>query len=108
MTYLVVRWNDAVEDEPCVTYSELDEHRMELRKIDVFPDGRWGFANGCEEIGGSGLGEVPMPAVGELNASSEYEAEVIATEEFERLWDLRWSAPIMTAFPLINGGGESN
>jgi hypothetical protein len=106
MTYLLVKWKTASPDVPCVMYSELDDQRMERRKIDVYADGRWGFADEHEEIGGSGLGEASTPTVDCLNADPEYEAEAIDKEEFEKLWSVRRNARIMTPFPLDNGGGE--
>jgi hypothetical protein len=45
MTYLLVRWRHSNPDEPVVLYSELDDQRMQRRKIDIYPDGRWGFAD---------------------------------------------------------------
>lgn len=74
MTYLLVKWKHKNPDEPIVLYSELDEARMEVRKIDMFADGRWGFADGREEVGGSGLGEAPTPSLEQLNADPVYEA----------------------------------
>lgn len=104
-TYLKVNWNHAQPDEPTVLYSELDEERMQLRKIDVFPDGRWGFAEAHEEAGGTQLGSVAMPTVEALNADPEYVACEIDRDEFERLWAARRGARIMSPFPLNDGGG---
>ncbi len=106
MTYLMVKWEHSSPDEPCVLYSELDEQRMERRKIDVYPDGRWGFADEHEEVGGAMLGEASTLTVDRLNADSEFEAEVIDREEFEKMWRDRWSARIMTPFPLGDRGGK--
>lgn len=100
MTYLLVKWKHSNPDEPVVLYSELDDARMQRRKIDIFPDGRWGFADENEEVGGSGLGDAPTPRVEQLNADPVYEAEEISKEEFEKLWAVRRSARVMTAFPL--------
>jgi hypothetical protein len=99
MTYLMVRWKHSNADDPVLLYSELDEQRMERRKIDIYPDGRWGFADEHEEAGGTGLGEVDTPSVDELNADPEFEAAQIDEAEFERLWSARGSALIMTPFP---------
>lgn len=108
MTYLLVKWEKSSPDEPCLMYSELDDQRMERRKIDVYADGRWGFADEHEEVGGSGLGEASTPTVDHLNADSEYEAEMIDKEEFEKMWSARRRARIMTPFPSGDGGGETS
>jgi hypothetical protein len=106
MTYLLVKWDHSSPDEPSVLYSEIDDQRMERRKIDIYPDGRWGFADDSEEAGGSGLGEAPMPSIEQLNADPDYEATQIDKDEFERLWAVRRSARFMTPFPLNHEGGE--
>lgn len=106
MTYLMVKWKHSNPDEPSLLYSELDEQRMQHRKIDIYPDGRWGFADEQEEVGGAGLGDAPTPSVDQLNADPEYEAVEIDKEEFERLWSVRGNALSMTPFPLNNEGGE--
>lgn len=106
MTYLMVKWVLSVPEDPCVLYSELDEQRMERRKIEVYRDGRWGFADEHEEVGESRLGEAPVPTVDCLNADPEFEAAEIDEEEFEKMWNVRWRARIMAPFPLGEGSGE--
>ncbi len=106
MTYLMVKWKHSFLNEPCVMYSELDDALMERRKIEVYRDGRWGFADEHEEVGGTMLGEVPIPTVDSLNADPEFEAEMIDEEEFGKLWIARRTARIMTPVPLGNRDAE--
>jgi hypothetical protein len=101
-----VRWKHEHPDEPVVLYSELDERRMERRKIDIFPDGRWGHADGQEEVGGTMLGEAPTPSVEQISADPLFEAEEIEEAEFEKLWAVRHGARIMSPFPVANEGGD--
>lgn len=56
MTYFKCKWNHAHGDEPVLMYSELDEERWETRKVEIFRDGKMGFANRETESGGSRLG----------------------------------------------------
>jgi hypothetical protein len=105
MNYLRVRWKHSAPDYPTLLYSELDHSRYETRKIDIYPDGRWGYADGHEEVGGTGLGEKATPSVAELNENPEFEAKEIEAEEFEKLWEVRRAARVMTPFPLNNEGG---
>jgi hypothetical protein len=41
---------------PVVLYSELDDNRFEVRKVEVFRDGRLGYADAVRSSGGTGLG----------------------------------------------------
>jgi hypothetical protein len=100
MTYLKVHWKHAIPDDPRWLYSELDDQRWERRKIEVFPDGRWGFADEHEEVGGSALGEAATPTLEQINADPEFEATEIERAEFESLWTMRREAQVMTDFPL--------
>jgi hypothetical protein len=107
MTYLVVRWKAAQADEPCIMYSELDDARMQRRKLDIFPDGRWGYADEHEEVGSETiLGEAATPSVDEINADPAFEAAETTREEFEKLWAVRRNARIMSTFPLDNENGK--
>ncbi len=107
VTYLLVKWKHEHPDEPGELYSELDEGRWERRKIDIFPDGRWGYADEYEEAGGTMLGEAPTPSVEQINANPEFEAEEIDPADFEKLWALRRGARIMSPLPLVNERGSS-
>src|SRR5258705_13531981 len=43
MQYIRVRWKHALPDEPVELLSELDSESWEVRKVEVFRDGRLGF-----------------------------------------------------------------
>jgi len=105
MIYMRVEWKHSIPDCPRLLYSEIDEERMECRKIDIYPDRCWGFADEHEEIGGSGLGEAPTPPLKQLASDPEFDAAEIERDEFERLWAARKMAPIMTPFPTVEGKG---
>jgi hypothetical protein len=82
MNYLRVEWNHSDSTEPVLLYSELDENRDELRKVEVYADGRRGFASVSESAGDSQLSKEPLPALNEI-ALEPFE---ISPEEFERVW----------------------
>lgn len=44
MTYIKVFWKHSFLDEPVLMYSELDENRNEIRKIEIYRDGMMGYA----------------------------------------------------------------
>jgi uncharacterized protein DUF6881 len=59
MRYLRVGWKHQHADEPTILYSELDEDRWEVRKVEVFRNGRRGYASADGSSSGTKLGEVP-------------------------------------------------
>ncbi|MFK0248600.1 DUF6881 domain-containing protein [Amycolatopsis azurea] len=58
----------------------------ECRKVERFRDGRLGWADERHEVGGTGLGEVPVPPLEEINAQREFSAARIDGGEFARAW----------------------
>jgi hypothetical protein len=84
--YLHIHWTKAGPGEPGHTYSELDSARHETRKVELYPNGTRGFADGSEESGGTFLGSLPVPPLAELAGDPAFEAREIAVEEFQRQW----------------------
>ena len=39
MDYVLTEWDHDLDDEPCLIYSELDDGRMERRKVEFFRNG---------------------------------------------------------------------
>jgi hypothetical protein len=74
-TYERYEWIHDLEDEPSLIYCELDDERCEIRKIEVFKDGRSiGVSEEYLQLGATGLGEGPGLAVEEINAHEEFRA----------------------------------
>jgi hypothetical protein len=86
MEYLKVRWLHRFEDEPILMLSELDERRFEVRKVEVFADGRTGFASEETAAGGAMLGEVPVPSSDKISSDPQFVVEELLPEEFEAAW----------------------
>jgi hypothetical protein len=86
MTYVKVEWIHLRDDEPVLLYSELDESRWENRKIEVFADGRCGYASQTESIGSTRLGEEPIPPMAEIAADPQFRPSEITEPEFEEVW----------------------
>lgn len=85
-SYVRVRWVHPSADNPVDLWSELDADRGEVRKVEVWPDGRVGYASSVAEIGGTRLGEVAVPPLNEINLDPQFEAEAITQVEFESRW----------------------
>jgi hypothetical protein len=86
MRYIDVRWRHGNVDEPVRLVSELDERRMDLRKLEFFRDGAVGAAWIAGATCSTELGIEPIPPLDEINASPEFLGVEIDAETFERLW----------------------
>jgi hypothetical protein len=85
-SYLKVVWHHRHPDEPVELYSEINDSRMELRKVEVYRDGRHDFANGARSVGTTRLSERALPSVEEIAAQSEFTPTMIDSAEFENVW----------------------
>jgi hypothetical protein len=86
MTYLKVKWHHTKPDEPAILYSELDENRWEMKKVEVYSDGSCGYAGEGEECGGTRLGLTAVPPPEEIAANPEFELMDTSKSEFEAVW----------------------
>jgi hypothetical protein len=101
MKYLAVRWVHSDPEYPVLRLGEYDGGGWEQRKIDVYRDGRVGFADAHEERDAE-LALVPMPGLEEIAAETESAPVEITRAEFERFWEQRraggayWKAALLT------------
>jgi len=86
MQYLNVRWRHESATDPVLLYSELDELRYELRKVEVFADGTCGFASPSESSRSTELGTMPVPPDSDISSQSEFELLPTSRSEFETAW----------------------
>lgn len=86
VSYLKVKWSHSFPDAPILLYMELDAERWELRKVEVFADGRLGYSDGAVSVGSVGLGVEPVPPLEEIASDPAFEPTEIAKEEFEEKW----------------------
>ncbi|OKJ96508.1 hypothetical protein AMK34_23605 [Amycolatopsis sp. CB00013] len=86
MWYLRVVWAHEFAEEPVESLSEVGLDGYERRKVERFRDGRLGWADEEREVGGTGLGEVPVPPLAEINAQRGFAASRITGDEFEQVW----------------------
>ncbi|MGJ7535975.1 MULTISPECIES: DUF6881 domain-containing protein [unclassified Variovorax] len=86
MRYTRVDWKHDVAGDPLTIFTELDGQLWEQRKIEVFRDGKLGYADNDEESGGSMLGIEPWPNLETLGREPEFEIADISKEEFEGRW----------------------
>lgn len=86
MEYLKVGWLHEHPNEPVVLMSELDEDRYEVRKVEVFADGRMGFASTDQSSGETILSKTAIPLPEEIASDPQFVVEVFDAERFEEVW----------------------
>jgi hypothetical protein len=96
MKYIKVRWIHAFPDEPVALYSELDESRRETRKVEIFADGRAGFASVSESTPSTRtmLSTEPFPQLDEIAADPQFQPAEIDKAEFDKVWLNRGAKPL--------------
>ena len=85
MEYLKVTWQHHHSDEPVEIYSEINEDRWEIRKVELFSDGTSTYASPFYHTGHTWLAEAPIPDLAEINSDSQFEGELINRRDFERI-----------------------
>jgi hypothetical protein len=91
MKYFRCEWLHSDPDYPVVLYSEIDDERWETRKVDIYADGRRGFASQTEQSGHTQLGIESVPSFEEINSDPEFKLVEIERTEFEQVWAQRHS-----------------
>ncbi len=86
MEYLKVRWVHKLDNEPIVLFSELSASRDEIRKVEVYADGRHDYAGPDVATGTTALSEGPLPPLDEIAADPQFVPVVIDQDEFENVW----------------------
>jgi hypothetical protein len=86
-SYLRVAWKHHDTRDPIVLYHEIDDERWELRKVDVWLDGRLTYADANRRTGDTRLGDAPVPPLDEIAAISEFEPVEVSRAEFEAIWE---------------------
>jgi hypothetical protein len=89
MEYLKARWLHANVDDPVWLFSEIGPDRYEIRKVEVWEDGRTGWADANEAHGSTMLGTDSVPPICEIATNPEFEAMLISRRNFERVWSER-------------------
>ena len=73
-------------DEPVQIYSELDDARWEVRRVEIFLDGSLGYASRSGSRGRTFLSPETFSSLAEIAANPEFEPREIARDEFEEIW----------------------
>jgi hypothetical protein len=84
--YIKVQWIHNFDGEPILLYSELDNARLKIRKIEIFRDQSIGWAGNGESQGNTHLGKVPVPRIEEIASDPQFKPELISVEIFNQVW----------------------
>ncbi|ATB31291.1 DUF6881 domain-containing protein [Melittangium boletus] len=90
MRYSAVRWLHPGQDFPVLLLSEHDDAGWEQRKVDVYRDGRVGFAD-AQEAHETQLACVRIPGLDDVAKEMAFDPTVLTREEFEHHWARRKS-----------------
>lgn len=85
-TYIYSKWHGSPQGSPVEFYSELDNERYEIRKVEVFRDGSYGYADKSNATKSTKLGVVPVPSIEEIAGDPEFDAKVITPKQFDEKW----------------------
>jgi len=89
MKYIHCLWIHSFAEEPVVLVSELDDNRLEIRKVEY---GRNGNVDTADENTPSSnvtqLSLYPIVSLEEINSDKQFFATEITKEEFENHWAL--------------------
>lgn len=86
MRYIKVLWHHDCPDDPIELYSEVGDDGWEVRKIELYRDGRYGLAGSEGSTGSTGLSDEPIPDIAEIAALEEFTPDEISADEFETVW----------------------
>lgn len=84
--FIKALWHHDNQEYPIELYSELGEDGFEVRKVEVYANGTYGFAHSQSHSPNTHLGEKPVPSVAEINKDSQFHAIEIAQSEFDVIW----------------------
>jgi hypothetical protein len=86
ISYIKVKWLHNHFDYPVLLYSELDDARWEIRKVEIWADGRSGYASSIGNSGETQLGIEPVPDLAKIASDKQFEPIEISKAEFEEVW----------------------
>ncbi len=85
-SYIRVRWMHAFPDEPTDLWRQLDADRREVRKVEIWSDGRVGYAPNSQGSERTRLGKLSVPPTDEINSDPQFHAKAITRADFEMCW----------------------
>jgi hypothetical protein len=85
-SYFMVRWHHDSPDDPVLLYEELNQQRMETRKVEEFADGRRLRSDRIAAEVRPSLSWEPVPLEDETDSQPEFTVEDLTSDGFEDVW----------------------
>ena len=85
-SYIRVEWHHESRDDPSILLSEIDSARWEIRKVEIWRDGRIGFADKETASANTRLGVGSLPSNDEIDSGPQFSLTEITQSEFEDQW----------------------
>ena len=89
MQYVLLEWDHDLDDEPYLVYSELDDSRREVRRVEFYRNGL-SFSYGGERGGEGALAPEPFPedlrALRPAGEEGSSHAQSIPAGLFHEIW----------------------
>lgn len=82
-----VEWRQDNKDYPCLIYAELNSERFELRKIEIYPDGKnYQVSSNVKVDGPTKISVEAWPALQQIAKDEEFIISSITKQDFEVEW----------------------
>lgn len=85
-SYFACRWHHEADDDPVLLYEELDNERMEIRKVHEYRNGRLERTDRVAPELLTSLSFEPLPPIAEIEAQPEFTVLPLTQDEFEAVW----------------------
>jgi uncharacterized protein DUF6881 len=82
-----VVWHHASPDDPVLLYHDVGGGLWELRKVEVYADGRMDVADAESQTGTTWLSDQALMPLQEIRAQREFESEAVSATEFDAIWN---------------------
>jgi hypothetical protein len=84
--YIDVKWLHSNKSDPIRLVSEIGVDGYESRKLEFWSNGQVGYASKSGNSRETGLGQLPVPPLSEINADAQFIGIEIDAFQFEALW----------------------
>lgn len=86
-TYVKVRWHHDDDADPIVLFHEIGEGQRELRRVELFEDGRLLRSDKVEPDAPVSLSVEPLPSIDEIRTQLQFSVVEIDAAGFNAVWD---------------------